>query len=52
MFANLNVDIIFKIAQAGFMRIGKLTYIATKAKKAIFIETDFTRSNILFIEGD
>ena len=43
---DLNVDTAFKVAWAGLMRMGKLTYTAAKAKKATFAETSLTRSDI------
>lgn len=49
---DLNVNTIFKVAWAGFMRMGELIYIAAEAKKAMFAETDLTRSDISFAEGD
>ncbi len=49
---DLNVDTAFKVAWASFMRMGELTYTAAEAKKATFAETDLTRSDISFAEGD
>ncbi len=49
---DLNVDTAFKVAQAGFMRMGKLIYTAAEAKKATFAETAFTKSVISFAEVD
>ena len=49
---DLNVDTAFKVAWAGFMRMGELTYTAAEAKKATFAETGLTRSDISFAEGD
>ena len=49
---ELKVDIVFKMAWAGFMRIGELTYTVTKAKNANFAKTIFNRSNISFAERD
>ncbi len=46
------MDTAFKVASAGFMRIGELTYTAAEAKKAKFAETGLTGSDILFAEGD
>ena len=34
------------------MRMGKLTYTATEAKKVTFMKTGFTRSDISFAERD
>ncbi len=49
---DLNVDTASKVAWAGFMRMGELTYTAAEAKKATFAETSLTRSDISFAEGD
>ncbi len=49
---DLNVNTAFKVAWAGFMRMGELTYKAAEAKKATFAETGLTRSDISFAEGD
>ncbi len=49
---NLNIDIAFKVAWTGYMKMGKLTYIIVETKKTMFIETGFTKSNIFFIIGD
>ncbi len=49
---DLNVDTTFKVAWAGFMRMGELTYTAAEAKKATFAEIGLTRSDISFEEWD
>lgn len=49
---DLNMDTTFKIAWAGFMKMGELTYTVAKAKKATFMETGLTRSDISFADGD
>ncbi len=49
---DLNVDTAFKVAWAGLMRMGELTYTAAEAKKATFARTGLTRSDIPFAEGD
>ena len=49
---DLNVDTEFKVARAGFMRMGKLIYTAAEAKKATFAETGLTKSVISFAEVD
>lgn len=50
---DLNINAAFKIAWAGFLRLGKITYIADKLKKnSTFMQTHTTRSDILFTEGD
>lgn len=33
---DLNIDTAFRVAWAGFMRLGEITYTATEAKKATF----------------
>lgn len=49
---DLNTNIAFKVAWAGFMRMGKIRYMATEVKKVSFAETKLTRSNISFAESD
>ncbi len=49
---DLNVDTAFKVAWAGFMRIGELIYTTAEAKKATFAETSLTKSDISFAESD
>lgn len=49
---DVNIDTAFKVAWAGFMRLGELIYTAADAKKATFAETGLTRSDISFAEGD
>ncbi len=49
---DLNVNKAFKVAWAGFMRMGELTDTAAGAEKATFAETGLTRSDISFAEGD
>ncbi len=49
---DLNVDTAFKVAWAGFMRMGELTYTAAEAKKAAFAETSLTRLDISFAVED
>ena len=50
--SNLNIDTTFKVAWAGFMRMGELTYIAAETRKATFEETALTRPDIFFAERD
>lgn len=52
LVTDLNVDTAFKVAWAGFMRMGELTYAAAEAKKATFAETSLTRLDISFAEKD
>ncbi len=49
---DLNIDTASKVAWAGFMRMGKLTYMAVEAKMATFTETGLTRSDISFVKDD
>ena len=49
---DLNIDTAFKVAWAGFMRLGEITYTIAEAKKASFKDTKLTRSDISFAEGD
>ncbi len=49
---DLNIDTTFKVAWAGFIRMGELTYTAAEAKKVMFAEIGLTRSDISFAEGD
>lgn len=49
---QVNIETAFKVAWAGFMRMGELTYTAVDAKKATFAETGLTRSDISFAEED
>lgn len=49
---DLNVDTVLKIAWAGFMKIRELVYLVAKVKKTIFAETNLTRLDIFFVEGD
>lgn len=49
---NLNINTTFKVAWAGFIRLGKITYMATEAKKPIFKKTKLTRLDILLTEGN
>ncbi len=49
---ELNVNTAFKIAWAGFIRIGELTYTAAEAKKATFTETGLTWLDISFVQRD
>ncbi len=49
---DLNGDNAFKVAWAGFIRMGELTYTAGEAKKATFAEKDLKWSGISFAEGD
>lgn len=50
---ELNINIKFKIVWAGFLRLGKITYMVSKLKKKfIFVEIHITRLDISFVKGD
>lgn len=49
---NFNIDTTFKIAWASFIKLGKITYMATKPKKIFFKNIKITRSDILFANRD
>ena len=49
---GLNIDMVFKVAWAGFLRLGKITYTGTEFKKASFLATRVTRSDISFSKGN
>lgn len=49
---EVNIDTAFKVAWAGFMRLGEITYTETEVKKPSFIQTRLTRSDISFAEGN
>lgn len=52
LVTDLNIDIVFKVVLAGFMKIGELTYTVAKAKKATFAEINLTRSDISFTQNN
>ena len=45
---ELNIDIAFKVAWAGFLSLGEITYTGIELKKASFSATRVTRSDISF----
>ncbi len=49
---DLNVDTAFKVARAGFMRLGEITYTVAEANKLTFAKTKLTRSDISFVVAD
>ena len=49
---DLNINTAFKVAWTDFLRMRKLTYMATEAKEATFAETGLTSIDISFAEGD
>lgn len=52
-FQNLNINIVFKVAWAGFLHISKFTYIKADFKNHnMFSIIKLTRSNIIFLKDD
>lgn len=49
---ELNIDTAFKVAWAGFLRMGEFTYTDTEAQSRVFARTKLTRSDITFSDGD
>lgn len=49
---ELNIDTAFKVAWAGFLRLGEIMYTGTEFKKASFSSTKVTRSDISFAKGN
>lgn len=49
---ELNIDTAFKVAWAGFLRMGEFTYTGAEAKANTFINTKLTRSDITFSDRD
>ena len=49
---ELNIDVAFKVAWAGFLRLGEIKYTSTDLKKASFSRTRVTRSDVSFAEGN
>lgn len=49
---DLNIDTTFKIIQADFIKLEKITYIIIKAKKISFKDMKVTKSDILFAKRD
>ena len=49
---DLNIDTAFKVAWAGFLRMGELTYTSAEAQAQTFVDNKLTRSDINFSEGD
>lgn len=49
---QININMAFKSAWVGFIRIKELTYMAANAKKTTFAKSSFTKSNISFAERD
>lgn len=49
---NLNLDTVFKVAWANFMKLGKFTYTANKKADLLFKDLHLTRSDIIFSKHD
>lgn len=49
---ELNLDAAFKVAWAGFMRLGEITYTQTERKSVSFKDLHLTRSDVTFSEQD
>lgn len=49
---KLNIDMDFKIVWASFLHLGKITYISTKLKKALFSKTKVIKLNVFFAEDN
>lgn len=47
-----NIDAAFKIAWAGFLRLGEITYSPSDLKKASFTDLKVTQSDVRFAEND
>ena len=48
---KLNIDTAFKLAFAGFLRMGEYTYTATQAKRKAFQAKQLTRSDVAFFHS-
>ncbi len=49
---ELNIDVAFKVAWAGFLSLGEIIYTSTDLKKASFSRTRVKRSDVSFAEGN
>lgn len=49
---DLNLDTAFKVAWAGFMRLGEITYMEPEKQANSFKDLHLTRSDITFSEND
>lgn len=49
---ELNIDTAFKIAWAGFLRMGEFIYTKAEAQASTFVDTKPTRSDITFSDND
>lgn len=47
-----NIDTAFKVAWAGFLRMGEFTYTNAESQARTFADTKLTRSDITFSKGD
>ena len=49
---EINIDTAFKVAWAGFLRLGEITYSNAEAQAPTFVNTKLTRSDITFAEDN
>lgn len=49
---EFNIDAAFKVAWAGFLRLGEITYTRAQSIKPAFVDTRPTRSDVVFAEND
>lgn len=49
---ELNIDTAFKVAWAGFLRMGEFTYTSAEIQTRTFVDTKLTRSDITFSDED
>lgn len=49
---ELNFDTTFKVAWAGSLQLGRITYTGTELKKALFYRTKITKFDVSFVEGN
>lgn len=49
---DYNIDAAFKVAWAGFLRLGEMTYTRSERTSPAFADTKATRSRVSFAEGD
>lgn len=52
LVTDLNINIAFKVAKAGFIKMNKFTYIITEVKNTIFVKTSFIKSDISFAKNN
>lgn len=52
LIEDYNIDAAFKIAWEGFLRLSEITYTSAELRKATFVDTHATKSDIYFAEDD